>query len=162
MNYYYQNYLWISQWITHSSSDESQCYPTIERRYMKSISYLNGQTNHLQQCQKDLSITCFKINYVLLKLVGRAFHSLSIIYSLLISILFLSHLLEKVRLALRILWNHVLNLFKNFYLLFTSDCAGSSLLCDFFFLVVASGGYFPAAVSRLFLAVVSLIVEHGL
>ena len=75
---------------------------------------------------------CFLIKYVLLKLVCRAFHNLSITYSLFISILFLNHLLEKARLTLRTLWNHVLNLFLNFYLLFTFDSAGSSLLCEFF------------------------------
>lgn len=38
---------------------------------------------------------CFRIKYILLKLVFRAFHSLIIIYSLLTSLWFLNPLLEK-------------------------------------------------------------------
>lgn len=38
---------------------------------------------------------CFRIKYILLKLVFRAFHSLIIIYSLLTSLRFLNPLLEK-------------------------------------------------------------------
>ena len=106
-------------------------------------------------------LNCFLIKYVLLKLVCKAFHNLCITYRLFISILFLSHLLEKARLTLRTWWNHVLNLFKIFiyYLLLT--LLGLHCFVNFF-LVVASGGYFPVAVSRLFMATVSLIVEHGL